>query len=731
MKKQSFFSKFIRVFTIFCVLSFLLNQVRAEKTKAGGRNFSFIQISDSHVSPFFEMPENFSKLRSFECVSTIKDLGEVEMPYGVTAPKYSFIIHTGDIVEFSFPGVTWDVVDKYFEGVDVPIYYIAGNHDNTWVMETERFRKQYGGMNYSFDFKGCHFIGLCSASYQEPVPSFGEEVINFLKKDLEKINTKTPVFVFFHHPLNSRSFSSPYDVERVVDLLQGYNVVLMFDGHGHQAVKHNYWGIDGIEGGSPFNHRKKDTRGFNIVYVKDNELFAAYKRCSETSATKALIHKEIPLKSDYPKITIVSPVEGEIFKDGIGILASIKNFGKEKIISSSYSINNEEEIPCKILKSGGINVHANIPGSKFINGAHNIRVTFKSEKGKEYKKSTFFFMEIPRKEKQGMCKWRYRMEGACKATPLVYKGNVYVGAQDGIFYAVDEKSGKLKWTFDAGAEILSSAVVYKKLLLFGAGNGMFFALTTKGKVQWSYDTEIAVHSTPVVDENGIVYFGNNEAKLIALNALTGEHIWTNNDAKYGMESMALITDKRVIFGSWDGFIYCLDKKDGKTLWKKAGPKNLERQRPSRYYGPADNPPVQIGDEIFTTDRGYVLGKYSMDGVYKKITDKCSAISLSEDGKALYLRGYGKALNKISKNGDLIWENPVVAGRLPISPLEKNGKFYICTNNGRLNVIDAKTGELLWEYQASPGLYIMSGTAVNKGVVFTTGMDGYITAISKK
>lgn len=688
--------------------------------------FSFLHLSDSHISYSYEMPQQWDNLRSYECISTIKNLGKTALvPFNVTAPAPSFIIHSGDLTEFGFAGVTQKIVSEYFKGFKGAFYYVPGNHDNTWVSDMDYLRKNYGGMNYSFDYGGCHFIGLSSATLHDPVPSFGREAVLFVQNDLKKVNPLTPVFVFFHHPLDSSEFCSKYDPARIVDSLRGHNIALLMDGHGHQAVRHNFWGLDGIEGGSPFSAGRTKNDGFNIVYVKNNELFAAYKLCSETTASKALVQKKLIPAEPYPEIIVRSPSEDLIVGEGYLPLDVEFHALAVPAAKSTFIVDDETTGALSIT---GSRIYGNISVAPFCNGAHYMRIYITDAAGKTFEKSLQFIVDKPLEPKMGHLKWRYRMNGASKATPLVLGGAVYAGSNDGVFYAVNVESGELNWSFDAGAEILSSAAAWKNLILFGAGNGKFHALTPAGDLKWTYDAGAAVYSSPVVDENGVVYFGTNDARLIALDATTGKFLWANSDARQSVESQPCVKGDRVYFGAWDGYLYCLSRKDGKMIWKKPGPKN--QSRVNTYYAPADNGPAASDDAIYLTDRGYVAGRYNLDGSYVKTLDeKCSALSLSADGNALYLRRLGAPVKKINAATSAdIWESKVTAGRIPVSPMEKDGVLYVCANSGRLYALDSQTGAVRWEFQVTPKLYVMSGVAVSDDIVFTTDMDGTITAI---
>src|SRR5690606_9060235 len=105
----------------------------------------------------------------------------------------SFIIHTGDITEFGFAGITQQVVERYYGDLGVPVMYILGNHDSTWVPPFRWMQQKYGGINYSFNFLGVHFLGVNTAGIQDPRPTIGEETLNFVKRDLENVAKTTPI----------------------------------------------------------------------------------------------------------------------------------------------------------------------------------------------------------------------------------------------------------------------------------------------------------------------------------------------------------------------------------------------------------------------------------------------------------------------------------------------------------------------------------------------------------
>jgi outer membrane protein assembly factor BamB len=54
--------------------------------------------------------------------------------------------------------------------------------------------------------------------------------------------------------------------------------------------------------------------------------------------------------------------------------------------------------------------------------------------------------------------------------------------------------------------------------------------------------------------------------------------------------------------------------------------------------------------------------------------------------------------------------------------------YAVSRLGLVQAFNASDGALLWKYQATPLLYVLSEAEVSGGAVYVTGMDGSVTAI---
>jgi len=102
--------------------------------------------------------------------------------------------------------------------------------------------------------------------------------------------------------------------------------------------------------------------------------------------------------------------------------------------------------------------------------------------------------EIPNLE----LKWAFAFPDAFRARsqPTIAMGTVFVGSQDGRVYALDLETGCARWTFSAAAEVRTGIV-------------------------------LSLSEAPMSKDNPpLAYFGDIIARFYAINALTGELVWS-------------------------------------------------------------------------------------------------------------------------------------------------------------------------------------------------------------
>lgn len=675
------------------------------------QDFTFLHVSDVHA-PYAQ---------SKSTIPEIATLGPIEMtPYASTSDAPSFVIVTGDLTEFGYRR-GWQDYLSYWKDVKLPIYNESGNHDGTWDCLKSVIRSQYGAPYYSFDKFGCHFIGLDTATPQDPRPSVSVEQLIWLQKDLANVTPETPVFLFCHHPFGIGEFAGQYERDEVVDILRPYNVVAILMGHGHGWERMDAAGIDMVMGGSTATPEP----GFSVVSIKNGMFRAAYKKKGDKEATLPILEKVIPEKAQYPTIRISGIQTGDTYRGANAVLRASISDDAGVIKGASYML---DDLVNGDMVSSPSSYTAVVDLTKLTPGAHYLRVVFESASGRKYQKSTMFYCE----SNGAKAVWRASGLGSFKGAPAVTRDAVYVGGTDGRLYAFRRSDGKALWTYDTGGEILCQPAVTEYGVCFGSGDGKVYSVGFDGKFQWSYQAARPVYSSPVAAGN-MVIIGSNDSRLYALDSKAGSPVWVNADAGYTIEDKPFVQGDTVYFGAWDGHLYAVDLQTGKTRWRSKSQGVVVRKgNAESYYSPADCGPVVANGKVFAADRNYMLTIFdASDGKILDSMKTCSAVGLSEDGKYMYLRRNNGDLTKIDTDGKVIWNVSEAGGdAVPAAPTEQGGVVYVSSNTGRLRALSASDGSVKWEYQATPRLYVFGPVQVLDGIAYVSGMDGRLTAVSR-
>src|SRR5262249_41886846 len=160
------------------------------------KSIFFAQISDSHIG--------FNKDANKDVTATLQ---EAVAKLNALPQNPAFVIHTGDITQLA-KAEEFDTANEVLKSVKTDrIFYVPGEHDvatDNGVSYLQRYGKRtHGGGWHSFDVNGVHFVGLVNVLNLKAggLGSLGADQIAWLKKDVAKLASSTPVVVFAHVPL--------------------------------------------------------------------------------------------------------------------------------------------------------------------------------------------------------------------------------------------------------------------------------------------------------------------------------------------------------------------------------------------------------------------------------------------------------------------------------------------------------------------------------------------------
>lgn len=196
---------------------------------------TFIHISDTHLNPDRDYIGygDFPPLAGAEAlVESIQNL-----PF-----QADLILHTGDVVYDPDPSA-YDKVKDLFAPFEMPIYYIAGNHDdNDGLQQHLMGQDAIPNLHYAFEKNGVQFVCVDSNGPAEvPAGYVPDEQLTWLEQ-LCTADDQRPLVIAIHH--NPIPVGVPWldDWMRMTNGLDFHEVVKkardrlvgVFHGHIHQ-----------------------------------------------------------------------------------------------------------------------------------------------------------------------------------------------------------------------------------------------------------------------------------------------------------------------------------------------------------------------------------------------------------------------------------------------------------------------------------------------------------------
>lgn len=134
--------------------------------------------------------------------------------------------------------------------------------------------------------------------------------------------------------------------------------------------------------------------------------------------------------------------------------------------------------------------------------------------------------------------------------------------------ATISSSPTLLWTLKTNSRSVSSPVVKDGIIYFGNNEGEIHAVNLKGEILWKYDIESAIEAAPLIIDNKVV-FGALDGELRALDTKTGKLIWQYKTENQIIGSANIWDDsgeKFVVVGSYDYNLHCVNPETGKAIW---------------------------------------------------------------------------------------------------------------------------------------------------------------------
>jgi outer membrane protein assembly factor BamB len=278
---------------------------------------------------------------------------------------------------------------------------------------------------------------------------------------------------------------------------------------------------------------------------------------------------------------------------------------------------------------------------------------------------------------------------SCQTEPISAQESIvtFRGGTDrtGVFNSTVPGNATYTWNFSVGENLIQgSAAYWKRLVFFGAYDGKLHAFDLAAKKEaWTFTinttTDTKIDSTPIVSSDRL-YFGAGDGYLYCLNPRNGTMDWKFYVQKNIMSS-PFVADNRVFFGCNNRHFYAVNTSTHKEAW------NISTA------GEIWGSPAYSGGRVYI---GSLDGRlYSLDAGTGKEAWNCTPGSMIPQ-----------------KTRRSIYTTPAIA----------NGTVYVGFGQegpGGVAAVNASTGKIKWvfgpgtEYNGS----VYSSVAVHDNVVF--------------
>jgi outer membrane protein assembly factor BamB len=166
--------------------------------------------------------------------------------------------------------------------------------------------------------------------------------------------------------------------------------------------------------------------------------------------------------------------------------------------------------------------------------------------------------------------------------PAVSGDLIVVGTLDGHVYGINAKDGSPRWESVVNSEVISAPVISGNLVIARTQDGRLYGFdSATGERRWVYDQDnvplLSLRGNgPLLAANGVVFYGNDAGKLVALRLDNGEKLWeqtlasgegrTEIDRLADADGGILLSGSTLYGAAYHGNLAAIDGPSGRPLW---------------------------------------------------------------------------------------------------------------------------------------------------------------------
>lgn len=510
------------------------------------KSFSFAFFSDTHVGVKANLKENEAMLRE------------------IAEWRPAFAVNGGDVTDYGWAAeyANWRELRKILE---CPVHCNMGNHDVRWSpLGPKAFADGTGDPLYhSFEHEGCLFVVLDSTVPLSHWGHFEKGQLDWMARELKRVGRATPVFLFTHHWIGRDKIQVDNE-EDLVRLLTGYNVKLIFNGHGHSDL---LWHVNDV----PNTMNKGLYQGsWQRIDVDRERNEVRLTRRSATAGKSGLL-VTVPLS---PTSVPASEPTAVRFDDGpfvpLATVPAVAPYRKTFLLGPDRVRMGTE--PPKRTPEGAV-------WSRALSGG--VMSQLRAE-GDSLIVTQMDGAALRVRQSDGKVLWRRETKGGyAHSTPLTTDRLVIFGTADGTVHALDRESGRPRWRRKTGGPVYGSAVAIGDLVAIPSGDGFVYGLDrATGEVRWRRElprSETSFVQSPLATDGRLVFAGAWDKAVYALDGASGEVAWRREATKGKSFAYSpaignpVVAGDRVVVPANGNSLWCFRATDGEVVWEAVSP----------------------------------------------------------------------------------------------------------------------------------------------------------------
>ncbi len=279
--------------------------------------------------------------------------------------------------------------------------------------------------------------------------------------------------------------------------------------------------------------------------------------------------------------------------------------------------------------------------------------------------------------------------------------HIYTFDESGLITCMDS-TGNIMWDYDAGGNIYGKSVLADGIITFATFQGDITSVSgingeqiqsigfeeniTSDLSLINYEGNRELMIPKLSESKSAIVFGTADGKVLCYDLETLQQYWVNDDAGGMVREKPIYSQNKILFTSRDGYIYCIDARDGLLIW--------------RWKEKADTD--LSGSPIYSNGK--------------------SVFVVSEDG-IVY------SINLLL--GKLEWKLDKVNGSSNFGISDDNSSLLLFSRNNSFYIIDAAKGKITKEIKAAGSFYESLGNPVKFGDNIFYSSDGMIYKLNGK